>query len=100
VVEVGFHSLRHTYVSLHAERGTPQSVVQAIVGHGSPAMTAHYTHIGEETARQVAGVITLNEPDRQTAPPPVPEWVREKLETMTAANWQKIRKELLKKDGS
>ena len=34
VVEVGFHSLRHTFVSLQAESGTPQTVVQAIVGHG------------------------------------------------------------------
>ena len=42
VVEVGFHSLRHTFVSLQAERGTPASTVQAIVGLGSPAMTQHY----------------------------------------------------------
>jgi integrase len=75
VVEVGFHSLRHTFVSLHAEQGTPQSVVQAIVGHGSPAMTAHYTHIGEETARRVAGVLDIgngdSESDAKTLPAPV-----------------------------
>jgi integrase len=61
VVEVGFHSLRHTFVSLHAEHGTPQSVVQAIVGHGSPAMTSHYTHIGEATARRVADVLDISD---------------------------------------
>jgi integrase len=78
VVEVGFHSLRHTYVSLHAERGTPQAVVQAIVGHGNPSMTAHYTHIGEDTARQVAGVLDLNDLD-ETKSRQVPDWIREKL---------------------
>lgn len=50
--ECGFHSLRHTFVSLCASEGVSQSVVQALVGHGSPAMTAHYTHIGIETAKR------------------------------------------------
>ena len=59
VVEVGFHSLRHTYVSLHAERGTPQAVIQSNVGHGSPAMTRHYTHIGEAAARNTAAVLEM-----------------------------------------
>ncbi len=55
--ECGYHSLRHTFVSLCAAGGVPQSVVQSLVGHGSPAMTAHYTHVGTETAR--AAVLTL-----------------------------------------
>lgn len=94
VIEVGFHSLRHTYVSLHAERGTPQAVVQAIVGHGNPAMTAHYTHIGEETARQTADSFTLLESpqkNRQTH-----KWIEEKLRSMTEKNWKAVRSELLK----
>jgi len=49
--DAGFHSLRHTFVSLCAAGGVPQSVVQSLIGHGSPAMTQHYTHIGVETAR-------------------------------------------------
>lgn len=53
--DAGFHSLRHTFVSLCAAGGVPQSVVQSLVGHGSPAMTAHYTHIGTETARAAIG---------------------------------------------
>lgn len=95
VVEVGFHSLRHTYVSLHAERGTPQAVVQAIVGHGNPAMTAHYTHIGEETARRVAGVIDLAEPKKKETQT-LPDWAVAKLEGMTVKNWKQVRGELLK----
>lgn len=96
VVEVGFHSLRHTYVSLHAERGTPQAVVQAIVGHGNPAMTAHYTHIGEETARKVAGVIELGEP-KDSKVEPIPDWALEDLKNMTSDNWEQVRDELVKR---
>jgi len=42
----GFHSLRHTFVSMSAEAGAPQHVIQRIVGHSSPLMTMHYTHLG------------------------------------------------------
>lgn len=42
--DVGFHSLRHTFVSLSANAGTPMAVVQSIVGHSNPAMTRHYYH--------------------------------------------------------
>ena len=49
-VEVGFHSLRHSFVSLCREANAPLAVVEAIVGHANPAMTRHYTHIGEAAA--------------------------------------------------
>jgi integrase len=54
VVDCGFHSLRHTWVSLHAAHGTPGAVIQDSVGHANPSMTAHYTHIQADTARDVA----------------------------------------------
>jgi integrase len=55
VVEAGFHSLRHSFVSLCRASGAPLSVVESIVGHSSPAMTRHYTHTGElEAAKSVA----------------------------------------------
>lgn len=50
VIEVGFHSLRHSFVSLCRSAGAPLAVVEAIVGHASPAMTRHYTHVGEAAA--------------------------------------------------
>ena len=50
VVDVGFHSLRHTFVSLCREANAPLSVVEAIVGHSNPAMTRHYTHTSEAAA--------------------------------------------------
>lgn len=49
---VSFHSLRHSFVSLAAAAGAPQHVIQALVGHGSPAMTAHYTHVDNEQRRK------------------------------------------------
>lgn len=52
-VDVGFHSLRHTFVSLSANAGTPLAVVQAIVGHSTPTMTLHYFH-ESDTALQSA----------------------------------------------
>lgn len=47
MVDVGFHSLRHTFVSLSLNAGVPIAVVQAIVGHSNPAMTRHYFHQSE-----------------------------------------------------
>jgi hypothetical protein len=57
VADVGYHSLRHTFVSLCAAGGVPQSVVQSLVGHGSPAMTAHYTHIGLAAAQNAVATL-------------------------------------------
>lgn len=54
---VGFHSLRHTYVSLSANAGVPLAVVQAIVGHSNPAMTRHYYHA--DTKALTAAVAAL-----------------------------------------
>ena len=93
VVEVGFHSLRHTYVSMHAEAGTPQAMIQANVGHSNPAMTAHYTHIGEGAALEAAKVLTLNEPEPTDRV--VPPWIEELAKTMTAENWEEIKAELI-----
>jgi len=55
--DCGFHSLRHTFVSLCAAGGVSQSVVQSLVGHGSPAMTQHYTHIAIETAQNAVALL-------------------------------------------
>jgi integrase len=51
IVRVGFHSLRHSFVSLCAKAGAPQHVVQRLVGHGNPAMTEHYTHLDDQQKR-------------------------------------------------
>ena len=47
-MDLSFHSLRHTAVSLLKDAGVPDAVVQALVGHESAAMSHRYTHVGKE----------------------------------------------------
>lgn len=56
-VEVGFHSLRHTFVSLCANAGVPLHIVQAIVGHSNAKMTAHYFHVDDDALRGAVAVL-------------------------------------------
>lgn len=102
VVEVGFHSLRHTFVSLCREANAPLSVVESIVGHSSPAMTRHYTHTGEAAAG--AAVAALPDITGQVKPmlPATAETgsvpkakVRELAEKLTPQNAADIRAKLL-----
>lgn len=97
VTEVGFHSLRHTFVSLHAEAGTPQGVIRDLVGHGNVAMTAHYEHISDATVIRCAGMLpsVMEVPVVNASKRKLPEWVREKLMLATDENWTGIRDELL-----
>lgn len=53
----GFHSFRHSFVSMCGERGIPLSVVQELVGHLSPDMTQHYFHLGDDAARKAISVL-------------------------------------------
>jgi integrase len=53
----GFHSLRHTFVSLCRTAGVPLAVVESLVGHTSAAMTRHYTHIGEAAAASAIALL-------------------------------------------
>jgi len=94
VVSAGFHSLRHSFVSIHAAAGTPQAVIQKIVGHANPSMTAHYLHVNEQTARNTAGAMQLTAPTAETAQQ-VPGWIIEKLQGMTSENWETIKAELV-----
>ncbi len=59
VVEVGFHSLRYSYISHNAEAGTPAAVIQRNAGHANPAMTEHYTKISDAAAVKYAEVLQL-----------------------------------------
>lgn len=60
VTLVGFHSLRHTFVSMCRAGGAPLAVVEELVGHSSPAMTRHYTHTGDEAAAAAVGLLPVN----------------------------------------
>jgi integrase len=57
IVRVGFHSLRHSFVSLCAANDVPQVAIMELVGHGSPAMTRLYSHAG--TAQKVQAIASL-----------------------------------------
>ena len=66
-VKVGFHSLRHSFVSLCARAGVPLAAVQSIVGHSSPAMTRHYTHMGIEAAQGAIAALPALSGDAEDA---------------------------------
>lgn len=54
---VSFHSLRHTFVSMSANAGVPLALVQAIVGHSSPAMTRHYFHESADALKMAVAAL-------------------------------------------
>jgi integrase len=102
VVLVGFHSLRHSFVSLHAQAGTPQAILQKLAGHSNPMMTEHYTHISEDSARTTAAAFPLllaAAVDEAKAPElkrePLPAWAAAKIAIMTGRNWKALRAELM-----
>jgi integrase len=100
VVEVGFHSLRHTFVSLCRESNAPLAVVESIFGHSSPAMTRHYTHVGELAAGQAVAMLPSVMGDNaapvlETKPEGILSKAWEMVQNMTAKNWREKRAELL-----
>jgi integrase len=103
VIEVGFHSLRHTFVSLCRESNAPLAVVESIVGHSNPAMTRHYTHVGELAAGQAVALLPSVMGDAKKPAPGLPErdgaaTLREAhrlAKNMTAANWKERKAALL-----
>lgn len=60
IVDIGFHSLRYSYISHNAEAGVPAAVIQKNAGHANPAMTEHYTRISDQAARQYAAALQLS----------------------------------------
>lgn len=101
-VEVGFHSLRHTFVSLAANAGVPMAHVQSIVGHSSPAMTRHYFHVSENALQNAVGALpdvggTLALPDGANAVQAVPCAFCAVLDGMTLEQMRAARAELDKR---
>ncbi len=100
IVEVGFHSLRHTFVSLCREANAPLAVVEAMVGHSNPAMTRHYTHTGEAAA--TAAVAALPSVLGPASPPSLPasrtvtaEAIRAIADRLNAKSWKTVKEELV-----
>ena len=103
VTSVGFHSLRHSAVTLLRQAGAPLSVTMAIVGHSSLAMHDTYSHAGESNLRQAIALLPSVIGDSSASiilpaptPPPVDAGlIRTTLKTMTDKNWKAKRDELL-----
>jgi len=85
----GFHSLRHSFVSVCASKGVPLAFVQELCGHSNPAIQRHYLHLGAtETA---AAINALPDISTEVAAPAEPE--RERLaEFARIGDIAKIRK--------
>jgi integrase len=100
VIEVGFHSLRHSFVSLCREANAPLAVVESIVGHASPAMTRHYTHVGQLAAsRAIAALPSMTGEaapveTKRTAEAILSE-ARAIAESLTGKNWRGQKAALL-----
>lgn len=93
IVEVGFHSLRHSFVSLCRQANAPMSVVESLVGHSSPAMTRHYTHTDELSARRAVAALpsVIGEPKPEEKKPDAETVLREVVtmtKSMTAKTWK------------
>jgi hypothetical protein len=86
-VRVTSHRFRHTLGTRLINSDVPQHVVQKLLGHASPEMTAHYAHIHDHTIRDAfdryqqqrvntAGDVMPFDPDGLTA---TAEWVKHNL---------------------
>ena len=52
--EIHFHDLRHTFASWAINRGVPERIVQAWLGHKTRSMTGRYAHPSEEALQEAA----------------------------------------------
>jgi integrase len=86
-VTVTGHQFRHTLGTRLINSGVPQHVVQKLLGHASPHMTAHYARIHDDTIREafdhyqrqrvnIAGETLSYDPDAPTA---TAEWIKHNL---------------------
>ncbi len=96
-VAVGFHSLRHTAVSMLRDAGASMAAAMAITGHTSAALLDVYTHAGADTVR--AAVAALPAIGGDYTPPPSEAdklaKVRELAASLTAENWQTVQAAIL-----
>jgi integrase len=103
VANTGAHSFRHAFVTLARLHGINDSVIAQITGHSTLKQMDNYSHLKPADIAAIAAAITprnlLTEPAKaKTTDQPaaiVPDWIKEKLKTMTAKNWKQIKAELI-----
>ncbi len=79
--DVRLHDLRHTVASQAVANGVPLPTVARMLGHGQPAMTLRYTHVGdheveaaaERVGAMIAAVIEGGSPEERPDFPLAPE---------------------------
>jgi len=59
-IKARFHDLRHTAVTMMAEKGLPDLTIMAQFGHVSPAMMKTYSHIRRQALNQAAAALEPN----------------------------------------
>ncbi len=69
LTEFRFHDGRHTAITTLAEKGTPDWVIQAQVGHVAPEMMKTYSHIRRQALNVAASAL---EPSKTPTPPDPP----------------------------
>jgi integrase len=89
-VVVGYHSLRHTAVSLLRDAGVAQSISMAIAGHSNSAVHDLYTHTDAEAMRRAVAALPAMTHKGHALP--------EKQKP--AARAARLRARLLKMDGA
>jgi len=100
IIETGFHSLRHAFVSLCAENRVPLSVVQGLIGHTTADMTEKYFHLsaGAASAAIESLPAVTGEIMQPAALPPPASGIREQIrilaEKLNAKNWRAVQNEL------
>jgi len=91
VVRVGFHSLRHAFVSMCRAANVPMATVEALVGHSNPHVTRLYSHTGAlEAERAVLALPSLTGPDVPAADKGALAGILEALEGLTAADLESV----------
>ena len=96
VVRCGFHSLRHSFVSMCRTANVPLSVVESLVGHSNPTMTRLYSHTASgEADKAVRSLPSFTGEVVPVAREPLPEWARALVETLTAKNAKTVKAALL-----
>ena len=82
------------------QAGQPYSVVQALVGHKSPAITQRYTHVGDDALTSAIKTLPAMTRDGHSVAETVPvvdrdEQIRVLLETATGETWEETRSRVL-----
>ena len=70
---VRFHDGRHTAITTLAEKGLPDWVIQAQVGHVAPEMMKTYSHIRRQALNEAAAALEPTGPQPAPRPPAVPD---------------------------